>query len=63
LRYFGGLSLEETAEALEISVMTVRRDWRAAQAWLFHRMRQVDDDCDYDAASRQSAIGNHKLAM
>jgi RNA polymerase sigma-70 factor (ECF subfamily) len=63
LRYFGGLSLEETAEALEISVMTVRRDWRAAKAWLFRRMRQVDDDCDYDAASHQTAIGDHKLAM
>src|SRR2546430_3201647 len=35
LRYFGGLSLEETADALEISVMTVRRDWRAAKAWLY----------------------------
>jgi RNA polymerase sigma factor (TIGR02999 family) len=40
LRYFGGLSLEETAAALEISVMTVRRDWRAAKAWLFRRMSQ-----------------------
>ena len=38
LRYFGGLSLEETAEVLEISVMTVRRDWRAAKAWLYRRM-------------------------
>jgi RNA polymerase sigma-70 factor (ECF subfamily) len=35
LRYFGGLSLEETAAVLEISVMTVRRDWRAAKAWLY----------------------------
>ncbi|MBV9958405.1 MAG: sigma-70 family RNA polymerase sigma factor [Acidobacteria bacterium] len=35
LRYFGGLSLEETAEVLEVSVMTVRRDWRAAKAWLY----------------------------
>ena len=35
LRYFGGLSLEETAEVLEISAMTVRRDWRAAKAWLY----------------------------
>jgi RNA polymerase sigma factor (TIGR02999 family) len=35
LRYFGGLSLEETAEVLEMSVMTVRRDWRAAKAWLY----------------------------
>jgi len=39
LRYFGGLSIEETAEVLEISAMTVRRDWRAAKAWLFRRMK------------------------
>ena len=39
LRYFGGLTLEETADALEISLMTVRRDWRAAKAWLFRRMK------------------------
>ncbi len=38
LRYFGGLSLAETADALGISLMTVRRDWRAAKAWLFRRM-------------------------
>jgi RNA polymerase sigma-70 factor (ECF subfamily) len=35
LRYFGGLSLEETADVLEVSLMTVRRDWRAAKAWLY----------------------------
>jgi RNA polymerase sigma-70 factor (ECF subfamily) len=39
LRYFGGLSLAETAEVLEISPMTVRRDWRVAKAWLFRRMK------------------------
>jgi RNA polymerase sigma factor (TIGR02999 family) len=39
LRYFGGLGLEETAEVLEVSVMTVRRDWRAAKAWLYRRMK------------------------
>lgn len=39
LRYFGGLSLEETAEVLEVSQMTVRRDWRAAKAWLYRRMK------------------------
>ena len=39
LRYFGGLSIEETAEVLAVSPMTVRRDWRAAKAWLFRRMR------------------------
>jgi RNA polymerase sigma factor (TIGR02999 family) len=36
LRYFGGLSIEETAEALGISPATVKRDWRMARAWL-HR--------------------------
>ena len=39
LRYFGGLSLEEPAEALGMSVMTVRRDWRAAKAWLFRELQ------------------------
>ena len=39
LRYFGGLNIEETAQVLEVSPMTVRRDWRAAKAWLFRRMR------------------------
>ena len=39
LRYFGGLGLQETADALQISLMTVRRDWRAAKAWLYRRMR------------------------
>ncbi|HZS04309.1 MAG TPA: sigma-70 family RNA polymerase sigma factor [Blastocatellia bacterium] len=37
LRFFGGLSLEETAEVLGISSPTVQREWRAARAWL-HRM-------------------------
>jgi RNA polymerase sigma factor (TIGR02999 family) len=36
LRYFGGLSVEETAEALSVSVATVMRDWRYTKAWL-HR--------------------------
>jgi RNA polymerase sigma factor (TIGR02999 family) len=34
LRIFGGLTNEETAEAMEISVITVRRDWKLALAWL-----------------------------
>ena len=38
LRYFGGLSIEETADVLEISGMTVRRDWRAAKAWLYRAL-------------------------
>jgi RNA polymerase sigma-70 factor (ECF subfamily) len=35
LRYFGGLSVEETAEALGISPKTAKRDWKMAKAWLF----------------------------
>jgi RNA polymerase sigma factor (TIGR02999 family) len=34
LRYFGGLTIEETAEALRISTATVKRDWNMARAWL-----------------------------
>jgi RNA polymerase sigma-70 factor, ECF subfamily len=39
LRFFGGLEVEETAEALKISPVTVKRDWRFAKAWL---MRAVN---------------------
>ncbi|HEY0172282.1 MAG TPA: sigma-70 family RNA polymerase sigma factor [Pyrinomonadaceae bacterium] len=35
LRYFGGLSIEETAEVLGVSPTTVRREWRRAKAWLY----------------------------
>ncbi|HET9533243.1 MAG TPA: sigma-70 family RNA polymerase sigma factor [Blastocatellia bacterium] len=39
LRFFGGLSLEETAEVMGVSISTVRRDWRMAQAWLHQQLR------------------------
>jgi RNA polymerase sigma-70 factor, ECF subfamily len=39
LRFFGGLTVEETAVVLQISPATVKRDWRIAKAWLFKRMR------------------------
>ena len=39
LRYFGGLSVEETAEALRVSPQTVMRDWRLARAWLARELR------------------------
>ena len=38
LRFFGGLSVEETAEVLEISEETVTRDWRTAKTWLFREL-------------------------
>ena len=39
LRFFGGLTAEETAEVLGISVRTVRREWDLARAWLFRELR------------------------
>ena len=42
LRFFGGLSIEETARALDISVATANRDWVTAKAWLFRRLRRKD---------------------
>lgn len=39
LRYFGGLSIEETAELLEISAPTVKRRWSSARAWLKRELR------------------------
>jgi RNA polymerase sigma factor (sigma-70 family) len=38
LRFFGGLSIEETAAVLRISPSTVKRDWAAAKAWLYRDM-------------------------
>jgi RNA polymerase sigma factor (TIGR02999 family) len=38
LRYFGGLSLEETADVLDIAPRTVEREWRAARAWLHSQL-------------------------
>lgn len=43
LRYFGGLSIEETAEALRISETTVRREWTMAKAWLRREMRRGEE--------------------
>jgi RNA polymerase sigma factor (sigma-70 family) len=38
LRFFGGLSVEETAEVLNVSPDTIARDWRLAKAWLLREM-------------------------
>ena len=43
LRFFGGLSIEESAEALKVSPETVRRDWRLAKSWLFQRLNERAD--------------------
>jgi len=41
LRFFGGLSIEETAHVLEISPATVKRDWSTAKAWLHHELSRT----------------------
>ncbi len=38
LRFFGGLTIEETAAALGISVATVKRDWAIAKGWLYREL-------------------------
>jgi RNA polymerase sigma-70 factor, ECF subfamily len=46
LRFFGGLSVEETAEVLKISAVTVMRDWTTARAWLYREMTgEMSDGC------------------
>ena len=42
LRFFGGLTVEETAEALDVSVPTVVREWRFARAWLRRELGWVE---------------------
>ncbi|MDQ3742805.1 MAG: ECF-type sigma factor, partial [Acidobacteriota bacterium] len=39
LRFFGGLSVEETAEVLGVSAPTVKRQWRMAKAWLYGQVQ------------------------
>lgn len=46
LRYFGGLSIEETARVLQVSARSVKRDWSLARIRLFHQMRPHDPDSD-----------------
>jgi len=41
LRYFGGLSVEETAEALGVSAVTVMRDWSVAKVWLLRELERA----------------------
>ena len=42
MRFFGGLSLEETAEALHVSRDTVKRDWKMAKLWLLRELQGVE---------------------
>ena len=50
MRFFGGFSVEETAEALRLSDETVMRDWRAAKAWLHRELARGDGTLSRDDA-------------
>lgn len=43
LRYFAGLTIEQTAQALDVSPATVKNDWTFARAWLLRRVKQATD--------------------
>jgi len=44
MRFFGGLTVEEIGDVLKVSTGTIKRDWRAAKAWLYEELRQEHDD-------------------
>lgn len=46
MRFFGGLSIEEVAEALHVSIDTVKRDWKMAKLWL---LRELESGAPHDA--------------
>jgi len=53
LRYFGGLSVEEAAEVMNISPRTLRREWQRAKAWLYRMMTEgIEDETRPLAKSR-----------
>lgn len=59
LRYFGGLSVKETAEVLHISPRQVLRDWNLARAWLHRELSQEEkeEDCRQKKISRRGSFG------
>lgn len=44
MRFFGGLTIEETAEVLAISHATVERDWNFARTWLYRKLKSIGDN-------------------
>jgi RNA polymerase sigma-70 factor, ECF subfamily len=52
MRFFGGLSVEETAEVLKVSAVTVMRDWSTAKAWLYRELNRDPDGFQSLEASR-----------
>ena len=59
LRYFGGLSVEETAEVLKVSADTVMRDWRLAKAWL---LRELSGESGHELTPQAGSFKNSSHA-
>jgi hypothetical protein len=59
LRFFGGLTAEETAEVLGISLRTVHRDWDLARTWLLRELRGTSGE----AVRQRSKHGQHPASM
>lgn len=54
-RYFGGLDIQETAEALGTSARTVKRDWTLARAWLYRHLARAEADTPGADVARKDA--------
>ena len=51
LRYFAGLTVNETAKVVEVSPAPVKREWQAARAWLFRRLTEIRDGGSNDGTN------------
>lgn len=55
-RFFSGMTIEETAEALSVSTATVSRDWQLAKTWLYREMKRIrGDDPETDPPSEKTS--------
>jgi RNA polymerase sigma factor (TIGR02999 family) len=62
MRFFGGLTIEETAEAVQSSPATVKRDWTRARAWLFREMSPRVAARSHTVAGRQPNTSRSRVA-
>lgn len=60
LRYFGGLSVEETSEVLHISAETTKRDWKVAKAWLLRELARSPGQQSFNQPSRSERTQNSR---
>jgi RNA polymerase sigma-70 factor (ECF subfamily) len=56
LRFFGGLSVEETAKVIDVSPKTVKRDWSVAKAWLYEDLRVHDGNDERQMGKGQGTV-------